>query len=162
EAFARGASGARSRAIGISRRVVARANRRRARWLFQAPLSSVVRDRGRRSDRAVVNTMTEPPVPEVECEQQHPPLPPLDLHAALRVVDVLAAVEFYTKKLGFRLGFTWGEPPTIAGVNLGNVQMFLEKGTPSPKGCAVYFVVGSADDLYEFQRGNGVEIAEAP
>jgi catechol 2,3-dioxygenase-like lactoylglutathione lyase family enzyme len=97
--------------------------------------------------------MSEPPVPEVECEQQH---------ASLRVSDVLAAVDFYTKKLGFHPGFTWGDPPTIAGVNLGNVQMFLEKGTPNPKGCAVYFVVGSADELYEFQRANGVEILEAP
>jgi catechol 2,3-dioxygenase-like lactoylglutathione lyase family enzyme len=97
--------------------------------------------------------MTDTAVPEVECEQAH---------AALRVTDVLAAVDFYTKKLGFRLGFTWGEPPTIAGVNLGNVQMFLEKGTPSPEGCAVYFVVGSADDLYELQRANGVEIIDEP
>ena len=97
--------------------------------------------------------MTEPSAPDVECEQQH---------AALRVSDVLAAVDFYTTKLGFRLGFTWSDPPTMAGVTLGNVQMFLEQGTPSPQGCAVYFVVGNADELYEFQRANGVDIVEAP
>jgi len=97
--------------------------------------------------------MTAPATPEVECEQQH---------AALPVSDVLAAVDFYTKKLGFHLGFTWGDPPSIAGVNLGHVQIFLEQGTPNPKGCSVYFVVGNADELYEFQRANGVEIVEAP
>jgi len=97
--------------------------------------------------------MTEPSAPDVECEQQH---------AALRVRDVAAAVDFYITKLGFRLGFTWGDPPTMSGVNLGNVQMFLEQGTPSPQGCAVYFVVGNADELYEFQRANGVVIVEAP
>ena len=97
--------------------------------------------------------MTAPPTPEVDCEQQH---------AALPVSDVLAAVDFYTKKLGFRLGFTWGDPPGMAGVNLGNVQMFLERGTPNPTGCSVYFVVGNADELYEFQRDNGVDIVEAP
>jgi len=43
----------------------------------------------------------------------------------LPVSDVPAAVGFYTNKLGFRLGFTWGDPPSMAGVNLGNVQMFL-------------------------------------
>ena len=43
--------------------------------------------------------MPAPSAPEVDCEQQH---------AALAVSDVLAAVEFYTTKLGFRLGFTWG------------------------------------------------------
>ena len=69
-------------------------------------------------------------------------------------------MEFYTKKLGFRAGFTWGDPPSIAGVNLGSVQMFLEHGTPNPTGCEVYFVVGNADELYEFQRAGGVEIVE--
>jgi catechol 2,3-dioxygenase-like lactoylglutathione lyase family enzyme len=46
--------------------------------------------------------MSEPPAPEVDCEQQH---------AALRVSDLRAAVDFYTKTLGFRLGFLWGDPP---------------------------------------------------
>ena len=91
--------------------------------------------------------------PEVDCEQQHP---------SLRVTDVLAAVEFYTRKLGFQLGFTWGDPPEIAGVNLGSVQMFLQQGTPSPQGCALYFVVGNADELYEFHRANDVEMLQDP
>lgn len=95
--------------------------------------------------------MNAPVTPLVECEQ---------VHAGIVVSDILAAVEFYTRKLGFTLGFTWGEPPTFAGVNLGNVQMFLQKGTPDPKGCTVSFVVGDADQLYEFHRANGVEIAE--
>jgi catechol 2,3-dioxygenase-like lactoylglutathione lyase family enzyme len=97
--------------------------------------------------------MTTSPTPEVECEQEH---------AALVVSDILAAVDFYTKKLGFKLAFTWGDPPSMAGVNLGHVQMFLEQGTPSPKGCSVYFVVGDADELYAFQQANGVDIVEAP
>jgi catechol 2,3-dioxygenase-like lactoylglutathione lyase family enzyme len=97
--------------------------------------------------------MSEPPAPEVDCEQQH---------AALCVSDVPAAVDFYTNKLGFRLGFTWGEPPSMAGVNLGNVQMFLERGEPNPRGCSVYFVVGNADELYNFQRANGVDIVAVP
>jgi len=97
--------------------------------------------------------MTAPTPPDVDCEQQH---------AALPVSDVLAAVDFYTRKLGFRLGFTVGDPPGMAGVNLGHVQVFLEKGTPNPKGCSVYFVVGDADELYEFQRANGVDVVEAP
>ena len=97
--------------------------------------------------------MTTPAIPDVDCEQIHP---------ALSVSDVLAAAGFYTKNLGFTLGFTWGDPPTIAGLNLGHVQMFLELGTPNPKGCSVYFVVGDADELYEFQRANGVDVVEPP
>src|SRR5882724_7353281 len=97
--------------------------------------------------------MTTPIAPDIYCEQHHP---------SLSVADVGAAVDFYTTKLGFSLGFTWGEPPTIAGVNLGKVQIFLEQGTPSPKGCSVYFVVGNADELYEFHRANGVDVLEPP
>lgn len=89
--------------------------------------------------------------PFIECEQ---------IHAGLAVSDIPAAVDFYTKKLGFELGFLWGEPPTFAGVNLGKVQMFLRRGTPSSEACVVYFLVGDADQLYEFHRANGVEVVQ--
>jgi catechol 2,3-dioxygenase-like lactoylglutathione lyase family enzyme len=91
--------------------------------------------------------------PFIECEQ---------VHAGLAVTDIPTAVEFYIKKLGFQQAFTWGEPQTFAGVNLGKVQMFLAKGTPtpSPDTGAVYFLVGDADQLYEFHRANRVEIAQ--
>ena len=88
--------------------------------------------------------------PVVDCELAN---------AGLDVKDIGAAVEFYTKKLGFALGFLWGDPPTFAGVTLGKVQLFLRKGTPEPKGCQVYFHVGDADELYEFHRAQGVEVA---
>ena len=97
--------------------------------------------------------MTTSVPPTVECEQEH---------AALQVSDVAAAAEFYRTKLGFKVAFMFGDPPNIAGMNLGNVQMFLELGTPSPEGCSVYFVVGNADELYEFQRDSGVEIVLPP
>lgn len=98
--------------------------------------------------------MTSVPItPRVECERQHP---------CLSVADVAAAAAFYTTELGFTMGFTWDDPPTMAGVNLGAVQLFLRQGTPSPEGCAVFFVVGDADALFEFQRANGVEIVEPP
>src|SRR5206468_7564932 len=34
--------------------------------------------------------------------------------------------------------------------------------TPDPKGCSVYFRVGDADELFDFHRANGVDIAEPP
>lgn len=97
--------------------------------------------------------MATPAPPDVECEQHH---------TGLAVSDVPAAVDFYTNKLGFRTSFTWGDPPTMAGVNLDHVQIFLEQGTPAPQGCSVYFVVDDADELHEFHRANGVEIVQAP
>ena len=94
--------------------------------------------------------MTIPAPPFVECDQ---------VHAVLAVSDIPATIDFYTKKLGFKLGFTWGgDPPTFAGVNIGKIQMFLHKGTPSPQGCGVTFLVGDADQLYAFHRANGVEV----
>lgn len=97
--------------------------------------------------------MSTSAAPQIYCEQHH---------AGLAVADIHDAVEFYTAKLGFKLGFTWGDPPTFAGVMLDRVQMFLQKGTPSPEGASVYFMVGNADELYEFHRANGVEIVAPP
>lgn len=97
--------------------------------------------------------MNRPARPVISCDRHHTGLP---------VADVSAAVDFYTAKLGFELGFTWGEPVMMAGVNLGATQIFLEQGTPNPDGCNVYFVVGDADELFEFQRANGVEVLAEP
>ena len=97
--------------------------------------------------------MTLGSAPKVDVEQYH---------ASLRATDLSAAIEFYTDRLGFRHAFSWGEPPTMAGVNLGETQLFLEAGTPAPQGCSLYFVVGSADELYEFHRARDVPIVEAP
>ena len=97
--------------------------------------------------------MTDPTRPIVDCEHHH---------SGIAVVDVSNAVAFYTRKLGFELGFTWGEPPTIAGVNLGKAQIFLERGDPNPRGTNLYFVVGDADELYAFHRAQGVEIVTEP
>ena len=91
--------------------------------------------------------------PIVDCEQLHP---------SILADDIPAAVDFYVRQLGFRQSFLFGDPPTMAGVNLGDVQVFLEKGTPDPKGSAVYFVVGDADEIFEFHRANGVTIVESP
>jgi catechol 2,3-dioxygenase-like lactoylglutathione lyase family enzyme len=97
--------------------------------------------------------MIEPIAPQIDCERHHP---------CFSVPDISRAVEFYTKKLGFSLGFISGEPPTFAGVNLDKVQIFLQQGQPNPKGCSVYFVVGNADELHEFHRSNGVQIIVGP
>jgi catechol 2,3-dioxygenase-like lactoylglutathione lyase family enzyme len=89
--------------------------------------------------------------PQVECEQVHP---------GLSVGDLSEAIDFYTRKLGFRLGFTWGEPPVMAGVNLGDVQVFLNPGKANGEGGSAFFAVGDADELYAFHQANGVEIVE--
>lgn len=99
--------------------------------------------------------MSEPTRPNVECDQQHP---------SVFVDDVQAAAEYYVEKLGFRLGFQWGDPVQMAGVNLGSVSIHLvpSSGVPSSNHAALYFVVGDADELYEFQLAQGARIQEPP
>jgi catechol 2,3-dioxygenase-like lactoylglutathione lyase family enzyme len=95
--------------------------------------------------------MTNPTPPVVECEKMHVTLP---------VSNLAAAIEFYVTKLGFRLGFLWGEPAWFAGFTLGEVEIFLKEDTPGPNAGAVVFMVGDADALYEFHRANGVQVVE--
>jgi catechol 2,3-dioxygenase-like lactoylglutathione lyase family enzyme len=90
-----------------------------------------------------------PAAPSVECEELHP---------CLAVTDVGAAVQFYTEKLGFRLGFTWGDPMEMAGVNLGEMQIMLEPGPRGPRERAAFFNISDADALYAFHVESGVEI----
>ena len=97
--------------------------------------------------------MADVPRPTVDCER---------FHATLVVSDVVAAARFYVEKLGFSEGFLWGEPVRFAGVNLDEVQIFLDEGTPHAEGCMLNFVVGNADELHDFQRANGVEVVEPP
>jgi catechol 2,3-dioxygenase-like lactoylglutathione lyase family enzyme len=95
--------------------------------------------------------MTTPP--KIDCDQQFP---------TLAVIDVREAVDFYVNKLGFTPGFTWDEPPTIAGVRLDQVEVHLRKGKPTPEGIAVSFLVGDADEMYRLHRANGVTITTPP
>jgi catechol 2,3-dioxygenase-like lactoylglutathione lyase family enzyme len=82
------------------------------------------------------------------------------MHVTLPVSNLAAAIEFYVTKLGFRLGFLWGEPAWFAGITLGQVEIFLKEDTPAPNAGAVVFMVGDADALYEFHRANGVQVVE--
>ena len=87
--------------------------------------------------------------PNITCEHHH---------TGLLTNDLDAAIDFYINKLGFQLVFKWGEPATMAGVNLDHAQIFLQHGEPSPKGCYLYFLINDADAFLEFHQDNGVEI----
>jgi uncharacterized glyoxalase superfamily protein PhnB len=97
-----------------------------------------------------MSTLTRP---QVDCKLHH---------ATLSVQNVRAAAEYYATKLDFTIELTEGDPPTFAGVNLDCVQIFLSAGTPAPSGCSVYFVVGDADELFEYHRASGVDIVATP
>ena len=89
--------------------------------------------------------------PAIDCEKHH---------ASIAVPDVRAAVDFYVSKLGFSESFLYGDPPTFSGVMLGDVQIFIQKGTPNPHGDSIYFVIGNADELMAWQQSQGVEVVQ--
>jgi len=91
-----------------------------------------------------------------------PPVTCTRLNPSLRVRDITRAVDFYTSRLGFTLGFTWGEPLRFAGINLGEVQIFLQQGDPGTVPGQVYFVVDDADALHAYQAGKGVQVLRTP
>lgn len=93
------------------------------------------------------------PKPRVQCNALRP---------SVFTKDVEAAASFYIDKLGFKRDFSWGEPVQMVGVKLGNVLIFLEAGTPHPATTWLFFIVGNADALYEFQQAQGVDVGEAP
>ena len=94
-------------------------------------------------------------MPKVDCEGLHP---------VLRVTNVREAIEFYTTRLGFTLGFIWPDPstPTYAGVNLGDVRVYLDECEADGTGFEICFDVGNADELFEAQRANGVKVLAEP
>lgn len=96
---------------------------------------------------------TAPIPPKVDCASQQ---------TGVFTDDVLATVEYYVTRLGFTEGFTWGDPVTFAGVDLDETRVFIQKGTPAPDGCVLYFVVGDADALFEYQRSRGVVVDVEP
>jgi catechol 2,3-dioxygenase-like lactoylglutathione lyase family enzyme len=51
-------------------------------------------------------------------------------HPTLSVADLSAAADFYTKTLGFQPGFTWGDPPIMAGVELTFGHRLPERTPP--------------------------------
>ena len=83
-------------------------------------------------------------------------------HAILMVADLANAIDFYSNRLGFEHAFSWGDPPTMAGVNLGETQIFLRIGRPAPDSAALYYVVDDADALYQLHVSNGVQIVQEP
>ncbi len=87
----------------------------------------------------------------------------VQVHPSLRVPDLQQAIDFYTQKLGFTFGFTWGDPPDFGGVNLGSLQVFLsEQQEKTLIGNTVFFVIENPDELFLFQQNNGVEVVVPP
>lgn len=77
------------------------------------------------------------------------------------VKDVVETVRYYREVLGFREGWTWGDPPDFGGVRWGKVgAMFaLQSGPEAPAGGQWHsFFVEGIDVLYALHQRNGATI----
>lgn len=83
----------------------------------------------------------------------------------LVVQDVLKAVAHYRDVLGFRVGFTYGDPVFYAGVERDDVTIHLQAAhktqRPSGQGAVNVFVTG-VDMLHDELRSRGAAIVHPP
>ncbi len=89
----------------------------------------------------------------------------------LAVPDVLAAAEFYCDKLGFTIGFLFGDPPTHAGIHRGewtnegaHIQFTLTDQPLQPKPQVGFYVFmgEDVDGLFEQYQAASVHIEWEP
>jgi uncharacterized glyoxalase superfamily protein PhnB len=83
----------------------------------------------------------------------------------LVVRDIQQSVAYYRDALGFLVDFTFGEPPTYAGVYRGAVLLHLqaESQADRPAGAsAVYVYVEDADRTHAELRERGARIEKEP
>ena len=83
------------------------------------------------------------------------------LAAIFEVRDFAEALAFYTDKLGFEVGWTWGEPVSYASVCRDRVEINFgepqEGQTISPS--SVYIAISNIDAYHARLAARGVEIA---
>jgi len=116
--------------------------------------------------------------PELAEVNDTKPAPHVSFYAAepvLPVQDVAATVEFYRTRLGFQVGFLYGDPPTHASVTRGEwsaravriqFTQTASKAVDNPAGQIYIFVGAEIDTLYAHYCGQAVsvikEIASQP
>jgi len=98
-----------------------------------------------------------------------PPSPELYAHHAtvLPVRDLATAVAFYRDRLGFEVGFEWGEPPTYAILRAAETSIHLSRIDPPGDGeeprpihpTLLYLFTHDVDALHDAVRDAGAEIA---
>jgi uncharacterized glyoxalase superfamily protein PhnB len=79
--------------------------------------------------------------------------------AVLGARDVSAAVAHYRDVLGFKVEFTWAEPPTYAGLRLGEANLHLAQSTRGTPSRVCFFCTG-LDELHRQLVENGARITQ--
>jgi catechol 2,3-dioxygenase-like lactoylglutathione lyase family enzyme len=85
--------------------------------------------------------------------------------AVFTVADVAASVAHYVERLGFRVQFRLGDPPSYAIIERDALSLHLMPARESPGTLgrsSVYVFVADVDALHDELRGRGGPIEVAP
>jgi uncharacterized glyoxalase superfamily protein PhnB len=76
------------------------------------------------------------------------------------VDDLAVSLDFYLRKLGFDLAWSWGEPPHIASVCRNGVEIMLSQRSDAsmPGAAQVYLGVSGIDAWYDALKSAGVDV----
>ena len=85
-----------------------------------------------------------------------------DVRPVFSVRDLAEALAYYRDALGFRVAWTWGDPPSRAGVARDGVEIQLvADGVFGPPGASyVYCHMAGVDGYHRECRERGAEICE--
>jgi catechol 2,3-dioxygenase-like lactoylglutathione lyase family enzyme len=93
------------------------------------------------------------------------PTEPIEAAAIFVVRDLAASLAYFRDALGFAVSFTWGEPPSYAGVCRGAVTVHLQAASVTdrlPGGTALYVFVGSAGAVHRDLVARGARVLHPP
>ncbi|HZP48240.1 MAG TPA: glyoxalase superfamily protein [Vicinamibacterales bacterium] len=80
----------------------------------------------------------------------------------LRVADIAASVDYYTRVLGFALNWRDDDGNAFASVTRGGCTLFLSVGDQGHAGGWVWVATADADALGEELRANGAKVRHPP
>jgi uncharacterized glyoxalase superfamily protein PhnB len=80
----------------------------------------------------------------------------------LSVTDLSGALDYYQNVLGFRVGWSWGEPPRLASVCRDRVEVNLSQSPAAqPTASRVYFQMAGVDAYYNQLTVAGASVTVA-
>ncbi len=76
--------------------------------------------------------------------------------------DIRRSIAYYTERLGFEQQWEWDDPPSFAGVEKDEVEVFFSKVTGAIPEIWFCIVVDNIDDYYNSMKDKGADIRSLP
>src|SRR5690349_18275805 len=80
----------------------------------------------------------------------------------LRVEDFQEAIDYYTKKLFFKVSWKWGTPPSFGCVNLGRTEIFFCLRNQGAPGTWLFISIDNVDNYVARVKKAGAEVIYGP